>query len=101
MATITELVVFAVIGVFGTNAVPHFVRGITGHRHMTPFGAESSARLNVLWGSANAGVSGALAWVYRDAVEPMTLTVAFITGVLLAVSLASYWSEENPTVSLE
>jgi hypothetical protein len=41
-------VVFAVIGLFGTNAIPHFVRGITGQRHMTPFVSESSALLNVL-----------------------------------------------------
>lgn len=95
MATATALAVFAAVGLFGTNAIPHFVRGITGHRHMTPFGPESSAVLNVLWGSANAAVAGVLAWLYRDAIGAQTLAVAFIAGVLLAVSLASYWSEET------
>lgn len=96
MATSVELIVFAVIGLFGTNAIPHFVRGITGQRHMTPFGSESSAVLNVVWGSANAAVAGVLAWLYRDAIEASTLAVAFVAGVVLAVGLASYWSEENP-----
>lgn len=96
MATIIELVVFAVIGLIGTNAIPHFVRGITGQRHMTPFGPESSAVLNVVWGAANAAVAGVLAWRYRDAIEASTLAVAFVAGVALAVGLASYWSKENP-----
>lgn len=96
MATGTELLAFAVIGLFGTNAIPHFVRGVTGHRHMTPFGPESSAVVNVLWGSANAAVAGALVWTYYDAIGPSTLAVAFVAGVLLAVGLASYWSGEDP-----
>jgi hypothetical protein len=101
MATSVELVVFAVIGLFGTNAIPHFVKGITGQRHMTPFGSESSAVLNVLWGSANAAVAGSLAWVFRDAVEASTLVVAFVAGVVMAVGLASYWNEENPELPWE
>lgn len=79
IATLAELVVYAVVGLFATNAIPHFVRGITGRRHMTPFGSDSSAVLNVLWGSANAAVA----------------------GVALAVGLASYWSSENPRLPWE
>jgi len=101
MATGIELVVFGVVGLFGTNAIPHFVRGITGQRHMTPFGPESSGVLNVLWGSANTAVAGPLAWVFRDAVEASTLVVAFVTGVVMAVGLTSYWSEENPKLLWE
>lgn len=101
MATVQELVVFAVVGLFGTNAIPHFVKGITGEEHMTPFGSESSAVLNVVWGSVNAAVAGGLAWQYRDAVDASTLAVAFVAGVALAVGLASYWSTENPTLPWE
>lgn len=101
MGKITEVAAFASIGLFGTNAIPHFVRGITGHRHMTPFGSDSSAVLNVIWGSANAAVAGVLAWHYRDAVEPTRLAVAFISGLALAVGLASFWSEENPSLPWE
>lgn len=93
MATAVELVVFAVVGLFGVNAVPHFVKGVTGERHMTPLGPESSAVANAVWGSVNALVAGSLAWVYRDAVAADTLAVAFLVGTAMAVGLASYWGE--------
>lgn len=93
MPTVKELLVFAAVGLFGTNALPHFVRGITGERHMTPRGPDSSAVSNVLWGSANAAVAGILGWRYRDAVEGTTLATAFVTGVVMALGLASYWSD--------
>jgi len=96
-----NLTVFAVIGLFGTNAIPHLVRGITGQRHMTPFGSDSSARCNVLWGSTNAAVAGGLAWRYRDAIDGLSLATAFAAGVALAVGLASFWSEENPRLPWE
>ena len=93
MATPVEIVVFAAVDLFGANAVPHFVKGITGERHMTPLGPESSAVANAVWGSVNVLVAGSLAWVYRDAVDPSTLAVAFVTGTAMAVGLASYWGE--------
>jgi hypothetical protein len=95
MATRTELIVFAVVGFFGTNAIPHFVQGVTGNRHMTPAGEESHAVLNVIWGSVNAAVAGILGWRYRDAIEGTTLVVAFVAGVGLALGLASYWRDEG------
>lgn len=61
MATPVKLVVFAAIGLFGSNAVPHFVKGITGERHLTPMGPESSAVANAIWGSVNAFVACSLA----------------------------------------
>lgn len=44
-----------------TNAVPHFVSGITGHAFQSPFAAPpgqglSSAMVNVLWGFLNLAV---------------------------------------------
>ncbi|MFD1600182.1 hypothetical protein [Halobellus rarus] len=93
MATTVELAVFGVIGLFSVNAVPHFVKGVTGERHMTPLGPESSAVTNVVWGSINALVAGSLAWAYRDAVEPTTLAAAFVAGTAIAVGLASYWGK--------
>ncbi len=45
-------------GAFLSNAVPHFVSGITGHPFQSPFASPpgqglSSALVNVLWGSFN------------------------------------------------
>ncbi|RLM53952.1 hypothetical protein DVK02_11030 [Halobellus sp. Atlit-31R] len=96
MASLDSLTVFVVVGLFGTNAIPHVVQGITGQRHMTPLGADSSAVANVIWGSTNAAVAGVLAWSFRDAISGATLAAAFLAGVALAVGLASFWSAENP-----
>ncbi len=45
-------------GAFLTNAVPHFVSGVTGRPFQSPFAKPpgkglSSANVNVLWGFAN------------------------------------------------
>jgi len=45
-------------GAFLVNAIPHFVSGVSGHPFQSPFATPpgeglSSARVNVLWGSAN------------------------------------------------
>ncbi|WP_049947972.1 hypothetical protein [Candidatus Halobonum tyrrellensis] len=93
MATPKQLLAFAGVGLFGTNAVPHFVKGVTGERHVSPAGEDSSPETNVLWGSANAAVAGVLAWTHRDAVDRSTLAVAFLTGVAFALGLASYWGD--------
>lgn len=46
-------------GAFLTNAIPHFVMGVTGHPFQSPFATPpgeglSSAVVNVLWGFSNA-----------------------------------------------
>lgn len=94
MATLIEFAVFVVIGALGTNAIPHFVQGITGQRHQTPAGPDSKPVLNVVWGSANAAIAGVLLWVFRDAIEGATLAVVFVVGVLVAMGLANYWTDE-------
>ncbi len=48
-------------GAFLTNAVPHFVYGISGHSFQSPFASPpgeglSSALVNVLWGFFNLAV---------------------------------------------
>lgn len=45
-------------GAFLTNAIPHFVMGVTGHPFQSPFASPpgqglSSAMVNVLWGATN------------------------------------------------
>lgn len=40
-------------GVLMTNSMPHFAISATGRRNMTPFGRDSSADLNLLWGAIN------------------------------------------------
>jgi len=40
-------------GMFLANGVPHFVKGITGQTHMTPFKKVSPAWLNIVWAFIN------------------------------------------------
>jgi hypothetical protein len=45
-------------GAFLTNAIPHFVSGVTGHPFQSPFASPpgeglSSSTVNVLWGCFN------------------------------------------------
>ena len=49
-------------GAFLTNAIPHFVMGVTGHPFQSPFATPpgeglSTALVNVLWGSFNAAIA--------------------------------------------
>ena len=48
-------------GAFLTNAIPHFVSGVTGHPFQSPFASPpgeglSSSTVNVLWGFFNLSV---------------------------------------------
>jgi hypothetical protein len=40
-------------GMVGANGIPHFVKGVIGQRHQSPFGKPSSAVVNVVWGALN------------------------------------------------
>lgn len=76
------------------NGIPHFVRGISGDRHMTPFARRSSAVTNVLWGLFNLGVgawttAGVAAWASS------TLIAAGLGTAVTAVSLAWFWSDDT------
>ena len=49
-------------GAFFTNAIPHFVMGVTGHPFQSPFATPpgeglSSALVNVLWGFFNGAIA--------------------------------------------
>jgi hypothetical protein len=50
---IGKLFIIVGAGMVGANGVPHFVKGVIGQRHQTPFGKPSSAVINVLWGALN------------------------------------------------
>ncbi|MCT9929689.1 hypothetical protein N5079_05575 [Planotetraspora sp. A-T 1434] len=67
--------------VFGTNAVPHFVKGITKEPFPTPFGPSPVINLVAGWGMfCLAGLLFAAADVRHD---PRLAAVAAAVGVLL------------------
>ena len=87
-------------GMFFANGVPHFVKGVMGQTHMTPFKRVSDAYTNVIWGFVNF-VFGVLLL----GMDPVTGVVnlptrmgvwAFLAGVLvLALVCASLFSKPN------
>jgi len=50
---LSSLISYFFAGVFLTNGVPHLVIAVTGRRKLTPFGQDSSALVNLLWGFIN------------------------------------------------
>ncbi|HEY1835843.1 MAG TPA: hypothetical protein VGG13_03410 [Candidatus Saccharimonadales bacterium] len=77
--------------------MPHFIKGITGERHQTPFGRLSSAIVNVIWGWFNLAVAVVLlhfahpwAHLYRASV---------IAALLMAILLAYGWAAHPSTTS--
>lgn len=90
-------ILFFLFGVFAANGVPHFVKGMIGEMHMTPFGRPSSAQVNVIWGILNFFISF---WLFTWASEyeynllPASLSVA--GGVLVVGSLFTrLWSNDD------
>ena len=84
-------------GMFLANGVPHFVKGITGEKHVTPFKRPSSALTNVLWGSANFILGFLLLHfsLIRSYHFIWSVVVFFAGFILLAISLATNWSNDD------
>jgi hypothetical protein len=90
-------ILFFLFGLFAANGVPHFVKGITGEKHMTPFGKPSSAQVNVIWGVLSFYIAFWLfTWAsgYEYNIFPASLAVA--GGVLVIGSLCTrLWSDDD------
>jgi hypothetical protein len=87
-------------GAFLANAVPHVVSGMQGRRFPSPFASppgkgESSSAINVIWGTANAGVAYLL--LYRvgnfTVRSGREVLVVGLGGFLLALMLARRFGE--------
>lgn len=88
---------FFLSGLFAANGIPHFVKGITGEAHMTPFGKPSSAVVNVVWGVTNFLL--ATLFFYGAAGQPyehvLAVTAGFLGILLASVSLALMWRDDK------
>jgi len=87
-------------GMFLVNAVPHFVSGVCGRKFPSPFASppgkgESSAMVNVLWGSFNLVIGYLL--VFRvgefDIRETRSALAVGIGGLLMAVMTATHFGK--------
>ena len=87
-------------GVFGANAIPHFVAGIMGRSFQSPFAKPpgkgmSSSTVNVVWGLFNA-VAAYLLVLHVGAFRPRATShiLAFGVGVLLlSLNLARHFGQ--------
>ncbi|HWN48927.1 MAG TPA: hypothetical protein VNO18_03710 [Xanthobacteraceae bacterium] len=89
-----------VSGLLLTNGVPHFVRGVSGHRFQSPFASPrgvgvSSPLINVLWGFANLAVGFVLLWFFgpRGFEEPIGWIVVGLGVLVAAVGLSIYFGK--------
>lgn len=87
------LILNFVAGALAANGVPHFVKGITGQKHATPFGKPGTATENVVWGWLNLAAA-AIVWHFAPMrVHPRAAFIAVAAGVLLvAVWRADTWA---------
>lgn len=86
-------------GAIGANGIPHFIQGILGKAYQTPFGRQSSAVINVLWGWLNLVVASML--LYLGHVHPHLLRsfACVALGALAMSSLLAYNKTKQPKPS--
>ena len=88
-------------GVFLTNAIPHFVQGVSGNKFPTPFSKPpgkglSPATVNVIWGLFNA-VIGTILFIHSAIkAETTWLWVTFFIGAaLIAIPTSIRFSKKD------
>ena len=100
-----HIILDLIAGAVAANAIPHLVKGITGERHMTPFGRKSSAPVNVAWAFLNIVVALLLLQLAsRRGVFSLPAAgelagpwlMAFLAGAFAtALVLAIFWSDPD------
>lgn len=75
-------------GIFLTNAVPHFVHGVSGDKFPTPFANPpgkglSSPQLNVLWGLFNLIIGSFLAWAGKITFTNIWSIILLFIGIAI------------------
>ncbi|MGA3150328.1 MAG: hypothetical protein ABSD10_01750 [Candidatus Saccharimonadales bacterium] len=76
------LILGFIAGLLGGNGLPHFVKGITGQKYHSPFGKESSAAVNVIWGWINFVVAVLVWHIAPMRQHPRAAFLAVSLGVL-------------------
>ena len=94
-----DLVLYFLAGMFAFNSFPHLISGIIGNKHMTPFGKESSAVLNVLWGFLNIAIAVFILSFTKAGIQPPPapeyVIAVLVGGLVMALIDASMFSNPN------
>ena len=90
-----QLYIFSLLaGMFAANGVPHFVKGVLGQKHQTPFGKSSSAGINVCWGWFNFVIAVVLLhYGHVRTHEYRAIALVGVAGLLISVFNAYVWSK--------
>lgn len=88
-------------GLVVANGVPHFIKGITGQQHQTPFGRPSSAVVNVIWGWFNFAVAAILLhfahpWPHLYRASGLFAIAALLMAILLAQTWTTHPEHNKP-----
>jgi hypothetical protein len=93
---IVRLLGFFVSGIFLVNGIPHFIQGICGRSHMTPFNRISKPVTNVVWGLVNFGAGELiLQWLQVSPWRTPEKVAFWLGGVATALYLSIFWSNPN------
>lgn len=89
-------------GMFLANGVPHFVKGIMGQTHMTPFRRVSDAYTNVVWGFSNFLLSAIVMGFSESGFVNLPYSTNFWVFTLGAfvMSMMDAWLFSNPNARL-
>jgi hypothetical protein len=88
-------------GVFLSNAIPHFVNGISGDKFPTPFSKPpgqglSSATLNVIWAGLNLVIAALIYRAGKMQTGNVLHVVVFFAGfMLMSVMMSSQFSKKH------
>jgi hypothetical protein len=90
-----QLYVFSFFaGLFAANGIPHFIKGVMGQKHQTPFGKPSSAVINVCWGWINLVVAAIfLHFSNMNAHDYGAYTLFAVGALLISLFSAVAWSK--------
>jgi hypothetical protein len=83
-------------GLFGTNGVPHFVKGVMGQKHQVPFKNGASAAVNVAWGWFNFVLALLLLHVAHPRAHELRAFACVAIGSLIMGLLLAYTWTKHP-----
>ncbi len=92
---------YLLIGFLLGNGMPHFLFGSAGKTFRTPFGKESSPRMNVGWGLFNFILTTALVWWRLSTQSPTSYDLAFlfvgfwVVVIMFGISLRMFISNKT------
>ncbi|MBI4619413.1 MAG: hypothetical protein HY739_04515 [Desulfobacterales bacterium] len=94
-----RLIGFFFAAIFYFNGIPHFIQGICGKTHMTPFARKSRPLTNVIWGLINFAVGEVIMHLSKtDTWEPSQIVAFWLGAIVISVYLSIFWS--NPEARL-